>query len=237
MSKLISHSKQLAVDIIITISLLIQNYYRPILEPYGGKEAAILYYERAARLNNDQAQSKLGSIYEHGLYGESMNFARAFDYYEQAAINGNAKAMLGLCRLNNRGSHGPGDQNEATRLENDVSGWLAGTPVNEDLAFSWCEKAAKAGNVDALALLGWFYECGFGQPRDFGRAEKYYELAAEKGDLGAKSRLLKSNKSITKQQHEGITGTSGDKVSANKKKRKNNSSGYVKQQHNSCKCM
>lgn len=206
-------------------------YYRAILEPYGGKEAAILYYERAARLNNDQAQSKLGSIYEHGLYSESMNFARAFDYYEQAAINNNAKAMLGLCRLNNRGSHGPGDHNEATRLENDVSGWLAATPVNEDIAFSWCEKSAKAGNVDALALLGWFYESGFGAPRDFGRAEKYYEMAAEKGDLGAKSRLLRTNKSITKQQHEVITGKTIDASTKKKKKSKS------REHQNSCKCM
>ncbi|KAI8636722.1 hypothetical protein BD408DRAFT_486723 [Parasitella parasitica] len=123
-------------------------------EIYGGKAAGILYYERAASLNNDKAQSKLGSIYEHGLYGESMNFARAFFHYEAGALNGNSKAMLGLCRLNNRGNHGPGDNNEAFRLENDVSGWLAATPVNEDLSFQWCEKAAKTGLVDALALLG-----------------------------------------------------------------------------------
>ncbi|CEP11335.1 hypothetical protein [Parasitella parasitica] len=173
-------------------------------EAYGGKAAGILYYERAASLNNEKAQSKLGSIYEHGLYGESMNFARAFFHYEAGALNGNPKAMLGLCRLNNRGNHGPGDNNEAFRLENDVSGWLAATPVNEDLSFQWCEKAAKTGLVDALALLGWFYERGFGSPRDFSRAEKYYRLAAEQGDSGARSRLLETNNSITKQQHEVI---------------------------------
>jgi TPR repeat protein len=207
------------------------------LEPYGGKEAAILYYERAANLNNDQAQAKLGSIYEHGLYGESMNFARAFDYYEQSAINGNSKAMLGLCRLNNRGSHGPGDQNEAHRLENDVSGWLAATPVNEDLAFSWCDKAAKAGNTDALALMGWFYECGFGAPRDFERAEKYYVMAAEKGDLGAKSRLLNTNRSITKQQHEGIKGTETAVPVMSIKRKKDNRTMMDHEKKNSCKCM
>lgn len=129
-------------------------YYSELSETYGGKAAGILYYERAASLNNDKAQAKLGSIYEHGLYGESMNFARAYFHYEVAALNGNAKAMLGLCRLHNRGNHGPGDNNEAFRLENDVSGWLAATPVNEDVSFQWCEKAAKAGLVDALALLG-----------------------------------------------------------------------------------
>lgn len=125
-----------------------------MITPYGGKEAAILYYERAAKLNNSLAQSKLGSIYEHGLYGEPMNFAKAFEYYEVAAFNNDAKAMLGLCRLNNRGSHGPGDKNEENRLRNDVSGWLASTPIDEDLSFSWCEKAAKAGLPDALSLLG-----------------------------------------------------------------------------------
>ncbi|KAK4512978.1 uncharacterized protein ATC70_003689 [Mucor velutinosus] len=173
-------------------------------EAYGGKAAGILYYERAASLNNAKAQAKLGSIYEHGLYGESMNFARAYFHYEVAALNGNPKAMLGLCRLHNRGNHGPGDNNEAFRLDNDVSGWLAATPINEDLSFQWCERAAKAELVDALALLGWFYERGFGTPRDFSRAEKYYRLAAEQGDAGARSRLVQTNHSITKQQHEVI---------------------------------
>ena len=177
---------------------------RSLLESYGGQEAAILYYERAAQLENHHAQAKLGSIYEHGLYGESMNFARAFDYYEQAVVHENDKAMLGLCRLNNRGSHGPGDTNETVRLENDVSGWLAASPVNEDVAFSWCERAAKFGSTDALALLGWFYESGFGVPRDFATAEKYYQMAAEKGDKGAKARLMNTNVSITKTQHEGL---------------------------------
>ncbi|RCI04431.1 hypothetical protein CU098_000582, partial [Rhizopus stolonifer] len=191
-----------------TFALMLTNDYpqtdfpSALTEPYGGKEAAILYLERAASFNNYDAQSRLGSIYEHGLYGESMNFARAFDYYEAAAMNGNPKAMLGLCRLNNRGSHGPGDKDEGERLENDVSGWLAATPVNEDLAFSWCEKAAEANLPDAFALLGWFYESGFGTPRDFSKAEEYYQLAAKAGDKSARSRLQDTNKSITKQQHE-----------------------------------
>lgn len=225
-----------------TFSLILTNEYEEvdfpeaILEPYGGKEAAILYCERAARLNNHHAQAKLGSIYEHGLYGESMNFARAFDYYEQAAINGNDKAMLGLCRLNNRGSHGPGDKNESVRLENDVSGWLAATPVNEDLAFSWCEKAAKAGNVDALSLLGWFYESGFGVPRDFGAAQKYYELAVEKGDRGAKTRLMNTNTSITKKQHESIPVIDRKVERKNSKRKSRNISTHEKKQ-SSCRCM
>lgn len=83
-----------------------------------------------------------------------MNFSRAFDCYAVAAINGDSKAMLGLSRLYNRGSHGFGDKDELYRLGNDVSGWLNATPVNEDLSFSWCQRAAKAGNLEALALLG-----------------------------------------------------------------------------------
>lgn len=208
-----------------------------MLEPYGGKEAAILYYERAARLGNDESQSKLGSIYEHGLYGESMNFARAFDCYEQGALNGNDKAMLGLCRLNNRGSHGPGDKNESTRLENDVSGWLAATPINEDLAFSWCEKSAKAGNVDALSLLGWFYESGFGVPRDFSMAKKYYELAVEKGDLGAKTRLVNTNVSITKKQHESINGIENSNATKSRSTARNTSHHHERKKYSDCKCM
>jgi TPR repeat protein len=129
-------------------------YHSDLRQLYHGKEAAILYLDRAARLGNPKAQAKLGSIYEHGSFGETMHFAKAFDYYNSSALQGNPKAMLGLCRCNMKGSHGPRDTKEAERLERDVSGWLAATPYDEDAAFEWCKRAADKGYSEALAMLG-----------------------------------------------------------------------------------
>ncbi|KAI8985154.1 hypothetical protein BDB01DRAFT_789136, partial [Pilobolus umbonatus] len=124
-----------------------------IMELYGGRDTAILYFKRAAELNDDIAQYKLGSIYEHGSLGVSINFAKAKYYYDIAAPRGNAKAMLGLSRIHNKGNHGPGDNNLSDRLTRDESGWLASAPINEEVSFYWCEKAVKKELPDALALL------------------------------------------------------------------------------------
>lgn len=65
-------------------------------------------------------------------------------------------------------------------------------------------------------MLRWFYEIGFGVPRDFEKASYYYQLAAEKGEYQAKSRLKSTNKSITKQQHEEINNKPLDYQKRNK---------------------
>lgn len=156
-----------------------------------------------------------------------MNFARAFDYYQEAAtMHNNAKAMLGLCRLYNRGIHGPEDKDYQRRLELDVSAWLANTHPDEDVSFAWCEKAARAGKHEALLLLGWFYEIGFGVPRDFSRAKVYYQSAADRGNQEAKKKLLNTHRSITQHQHEVI------QSSGKKKKTK-----VAEKKQNGCRCM
>ncbi|KAG0190511.1 hypothetical protein DFQ28_001950 [Apophysomyces sp. BC1034] len=187
--------------------LILTNTYRKavipieVVQPYGGAFGATAYFERAAQLGHVDAQSRIGYIYEHGLYGVPMNFAKSFKYYNNAANRGNAQAMLGLSRLCNRGSHGPNDEDEERRVAQDESGWIATTVRNEDEAFHWCQRAADAGLDDAWFLLGWYYEAGIGAPRDFEKAIAHYQKAAGKGHAGAEIRLGKTN-SVTRQQHE-----------------------------------
>ncbi|KAF7730559.1 hypothetical protein EC973_001940 [Apophysomyces ossiformis] len=187
--------------------LILTNTYRKavipmeVVQPYGGPFGATSYFERAAQLGHIDAQSRIGYIYEHGLYGVPMNFAKSFKYYTNAAHRGNAQAMLGLSRLYNRGSHGPNDEDEDRRLIQDESGWLASAEPNEDEAFHWCQRAADTGLDDAWFLLGWYYEAGIGAPRDYEQAIAHYQKAAAKGHAGAEIRLGKTN-SVTRQQHE-----------------------------------
>ncbi|KAL0078074.1 hypothetical protein J3Q64DRAFT_1646196 [Phycomyces blakesleeanus] len=187
--------------------LILTNTYpkvdipQQLVEPYGGLYAAIVYFERAARSGHTEAQGRLGYIYEHGMYGVPVNLSKSVTNYEAAARNGNPQAMLGLSRLYNRGSHGPDDRDEKTRLELDESGWLQANPRNEDLAFSWCQRAAEKGLADAMFMLGWYYEMGIGVPRDHERAITYYKKASIRGHPGAEERLAKTN-SGSRQQYE-----------------------------------
>lgn len=115
------------------------------------------HIEHAAQLGYGPAQSRIAYIYEHGLYGAPMHFAKSFGYYDMAAREYNSpQAMLGLSRLYNRGCRGPADiLTEEERLARDVSEWLSATTRNEDAAFRWCEKAADQGLDEAVFLLGY----------------------------------------------------------------------------------
>ncbi|KAI7877253.1 HCP-like protein [Lichtheimia hyalospora FSU 10163] len=161
-----------------------------LVQSYGGVDAAMPTFERAAALGHAGAQSYMGYIYEHGLYGVSIDMAKSYEYYDKAAKEGHdASAMLGLARLYNGGTHGPDDFDEAWRCEHDVSRWLEVTGRNEDASFYWCQCASEQELVDALYLLGWYYETGFGTPKDHVRAQLYYQRAVNKGCTDAVARL------------------------------------------------
>ncbi|KAI8393696.1 uncharacterized protein BYT42DRAFT_551931 [Radiomyces spectabilis] len=188
-------------------ALLLTNTYpkadipSELVKPYGGANAAVNFFERAAQLAHVAAQTRLAYIYEHGLYGVPMNFAKSFTNYELAANAKDTDAMVGLSRLYNNGSHGPKDHDEEKRRASDESGWLINTNRDEDAAFMWCQRAADQESVEGLFLLGWYYETGTGTLRDYERAQTYYRRAASKGHAEAKERLQKTN-STTRQQHE-----------------------------------
>lgn len=128
-----------------------------MVEPYGGVLSSLPYFERAVQLGYAPARSTLGYILEHGLYGLGTNYAQAYLHYTEAAKKGDTRAMLGLSRLYNKGSHGPTDNDQASyqrRVTKDESGWLVQWEQDEELAFSWCRNAADQGLTEAEGLLG-----------------------------------------------------------------------------------
>ncbi|KAG0169661.1 hypothetical protein DFQ28_003471 [Apophysomyces sp. BC1034] len=179
--------------------LLLTNTYTkvnvptPVIKQYGSAGDAPNYFDRAAQLGYVPAQTRMAYISENGLYGAPINLSKSFVYYAAAASQGDAHAMLGLSRLYNRGSRGPGDNNEEQLMAIDVSGWLASTVPNEDEAFQWCQRAAEKGIADALFLLGWYYEAGIGVLRNDEQANYYYGAAADKGHAVAVERMQRLN--------------------------------------------
>ena len=58
-------------------------------------------------------------------------------------------------------------------------------------ARKWYEKAAAAGNANAMNNLGDLYFNGNGVPEDYAEARKWYEKAAAAGNEVAKANLKK----------------------------------------------
>lgn len=109
-----------------------------------------------------------GCISAEGNYRRGESSARrgdnkeAFDYFKQAAEQGNAKAQteLGAMYWGN-----------------------VGTSKNASEAVRWWERAAASGDCDAQGLLGNAYDNGEeGVPSDTNAAIRWYSAAAEQGN-------------------------------------------------------
>ncbi|OPZ77156.1 MAG: putative beta-lactamase HcpD precursor [Alphaproteobacteria bacterium ADurb.Bin438] len=99
-------------------------------------ERAVLNYEKAAELGDDQSALMLGSMYESGLLEGGINDEKAFYWYEKSGLNGNAKAAFALSSL-----------------------YVKGKGVQKDSAKSiyWLEVAAERGVPLAQYLIGESY--------------------------------------------------------------------------------
>ena len=51
------------------------------------------------------------------------------------------------------------------------------------------QKAADAGNADAMASMGWLYEKGYGVAQDYGKAREWFQKAADAGNTYAMANL------------------------------------------------
>jgi len=66
-----------------------------------------------------------------------------------------------------------------------------GCGVAQDYAQAreWYQKAADAGNADAMNNLGWLYANGHGVAQDYAQAREWYQKAADAGNRDAKQAL------------------------------------------------
>ena len=77
-----------------------------------------------------------------------------------------------------------------TQANNLLKG-LGRSATSQDYAKAreWYEKAAAAGNVDAMISLGLLYNSGQGVAQDYAKARELYQKAADRGNAEAKTRL------------------------------------------------
>jgi TPR repeat protein len=140
---------------------------------------ALKLYLAAAEHGHLAAMRAIGMAYESG-FGVEKNPKAAFSWYRRAADHGDNESFSRARRL-------------ALAMTSD-SGMA---PV--DAAFAEFQRgnqmralgallnAAEAGDADAKAWLGFFYENGFAGAKDLARAAKYYAEAAAGGSLKGKT--------------------------------------------------
>ncbi len=126
-----------------------------------------IWYRRAAMQNDSLAQASLGECYENG-WGVPQNYPEAFTWYRKAAEGGIgceiARYHLGQLYLNGNG------------VEKDYPA-----------AIRWLQEAGS--HPDAVNLLGYCYENGYGVIQNPEEAVALYRKAAEQGHVTAQLKL------------------------------------------------
>ncbi|KAF2096524.1 HCP-like protein [Rhizodiscina lignyota] len=155
--------------------------------PYDEK-AARHNIEKAAYLGFAKAQLKMGSAYELCSLGCEFNPAMSLHYNALAARQGEIEGDMAISKWFLCGHEGVFQK-------------------NDQLAYTYCLRAAMAGLPTALFGMGYFYEIGLGVPVDASKAVEWYEKAAAAGNKDAEARVQSINSSgqtLSKRDHENV---------------------------------
>lgn len=134
----------------------------------GDYTAAIQNYEMAAEKGTEllyitNAEGIIANSYLIGV-GVEQDCAKAVEWYEKAANQGNLGAMRTLGHI-----------------------YYVGDGVEQDYvkAMEWYEKGAEMGDIASMEGIGSMYQNGLGVETDCAKALEWYEKAAEMGDAFA----------------------------------------------------
>lgn len=154
--------------------------------PYDEKSAKI-NIEKAAFLGFAKAQLKMGSAYELCTLGCDFNPALSLHYNALAARQGEPEADMAISKWF-------------------LCGYEGVFQKNEELAYTYAERAAQSGLATAEFALGYFNEIGVHAPVNLEKAMEWYEKAAKSGNNDAISRLenIQVNRTLSKKDHEKV---------------------------------
>ncbi|KAF9925857.1 hypothetical protein FBU30_004445 [Linnemannia zychae] len=133
---------------------------------------ALEWYKKAAELDYGPANFKMGSCYEYGMLGCSIDPFLSLKYYERAVQLGDPKGEAEMA----------------------LSGWFLSGAENcfdadDSKAFYYAAQAAEKGLPKAQYAMGYYFEVGISVTADLGRAMEFYRLAAAGGNKEAQARL------------------------------------------------
>jgi TPR repeat protein len=140
--------------------------FAPFIPQHSSAEQeARLHLERAAFLHFAPAQYKLGHAYEFALPPFPFDALLSVQYYSLASQQGEVEADMALSKWFLCGAEGAFDK-------------------DENLAFTFAEKAARKGLPSAEFAMGYYKEVGVGGNKDIEAAQMWYQLVSRADVLG-----------------------------------------------------
>ncbi len=134
----------------------------------GEMNEAVTLFQKAAEIENPNAQYNLGTMYQFG-HGVPQNYGEAAKWFKKAAANGLPGAQYSLGYLY---YYGKGVFRENIK------------------AIEWFRKAADQNNADAQFKLAQMLQYDIGVHKDLVQAKKWYKRAADLGHEEAKGIYL-----------------------------------------------
>ncbi|KAL5043404.1 hypothetical protein BDW71DRAFT_187971 [Aspergillus fruticulosus] len=149
--------------------------------------AARINIEKAAYHGFAKAQVKMGTAYELGQLGCDFNPALSLHYNALAARQGEPEAEMAISKWFLCGHEGVFEK-------------------NDELAFTYAQRAAQSGLPTAEFALGYFYEVGIYVPVDIKEAKSWYAKAAASGNKDATGRIdsISRSKTLSRRDHEKV---------------------------------
>jgi len=149
--------------------------------------AARYNIEHAAYLGFAKAQTKMGAAYELCQLGCDFDPALSLHYNALAAKQGEPEADMAISKWFLCGYDGTFEK-------------------NEELAFTYAQRAAQTGLATAEFALGYFYEIGICIPADLKQSRSWYEKAADHGNKDAVARIegISRSKTLSRKDHDKV---------------------------------
>jgi uncharacterized protein len=168
---------------------LAKRYYEGIGVDKNIHEA-FNWYLKAAGHGHVEAQFIIASIYDEGGTGVEPNIEEAYKWYLKAASQGHPKAQVEISsgRWNNAIPKMQIDGDSITFAES-KSEHVPNKPPFTQEKLEKLKAQAEAGDVDAQYDLGIRYYSGDGLEQDYGKAIKWFLMAAEQDDAQAQFNL------------------------------------------------
>ncbi|EED14138.1 chitin synthase activator (Chs3), putative [Talaromyces stipitatus ATCC 10500] len=143
--------------------------------------------EKAAYHGFAKAQVKMGAAYELGQLGCEFDPALSLHYNALAARQGEPEAEMAISKWFLCGHEGLFEK-------------------NDEIAFTYAQRAAQNGLPTAEFALGYFYEVGIHVPVDIQEARRWYAKAAASGNKDAAGRIdsISRSKTLSRKDHEQV---------------------------------
>ncbi|PRP87958.1 hypothetical protein PROFUN_02695 [Planoprotostelium fungivorum] len=125
---------------------------------YKEESEIVKYYQYHAGAGDVNAQTTMGTLHMKGGYNLDQDYAKAFEWYERAAEQGDGAGMGHLGFMYAHGYH---------------------VEKNVEKAIELYQKAADKGNPLGQTNLGYMYMTGNGVTRNLQKAHHYFKLAAD----------------------------------------------------------